>query len=290
MKISGKHILLTGASGGIGHALAIKLAEAGAQVTLVGRDQAKLELLTSQIKVQAEVEAETRNLNSFITPLGKTKISASTIHTISCDLSEPRAAEIVSAQAEKLMGGVDILINCAGISDFSLLENESAREIEKMIHLNLTVPIQFANSLLPNMKAQKSGQVVNIGSIFGSIGFAYFSAYSASKFGLRGFSQSLRRELKGTGVSVTYVAPRFTKTPLNEGVINQMAKAVGMHADNPDFVAAHIVRAIEKNSREYYIGWPESLFVRINAIFPRLLDIALSEQNKKMLSFAKMSK
>lgn len=289
MMVNKKRILLTGASSGIGYALAIQLAEAGAQITFVGRDQVKLDALVNHIRFQAGNKEEVCQLNSDDAHLKESKVGAAILHTICCDLAEPRAAEIVGCQAEKIMGGIDILINCAGVSDFSLLENQSPHLIEEIIHLNLTVPIQFTNVLLKGMKARNTGQIVNIGSIFGSIGFAYFSAYSASKFGLRGFSQSLRRELKETGISVTYVAPRFTKTPLNNGVINQMAKAVGMNSDDPDLVASYIVRAIENDSRDYYIGWPELLFVRVNAIFPKLLDVALRGQNKKMSNFAAIS-
>jgi short-subunit dehydrogenase len=103
---------------------------------------------------------------------------------------------------------------------------------------------------------------------------------------MRGFSEALRRELEDTGVSVTYVAPRYTKTPLNDGAVSRMAQAIGMNSDEPATVAQHVIRAIEKDSKDYYIGWPECLFVRINALLPRLVDIALRKQNTQMRAFA----
>lgn len=146
--------------------------------------------------------------------------------------------------------------------------------------------MQLTRALLPQMTARGSGRIVNLGSIFGSIGFACFTTYSASKFAMRGFSEALRRELEGSGVSVTYVAPRYTKTPLNDGVVSRMAQAVGMNSDEPSVVARYAVRAIEQDCKDYYIGWPECLFVRINAILPRLVDGVLRKQNRQMRTFA----
>ena len=130
------------------------------------------------------------------------------------------------------------------------------------------------------------GQIVNVGSIFGSIGFPCFASYSASKFALRGFSEALRRELAGTGVGVTYVAPRFTKTAFNRNVVARMANALKMNQDEPESVAASVIATIERNDRERYLGWPEKLFVRINSILPRLVDPSLIRQVDLMRPFA----
>jgi short-subunit dehydrogenase len=263
MNISGQRILLTGACGGIGSEIALALAEHGVQIVLADRQMQALERLKREVEVRG-----------------------SHAHALACDLVAEGAPGVLAAQAVVAMGGIDVLVNCAGISSFSGFTDETPDAIEKLLRINLHAPMQLTRAVLPQMQASKHGRIVNIGSIFGSIGFAYFAAYSASKFAMRGFSEALRRELEGTGVGVTYVAPRFTKTPINDGAVNRMAQAVGMNGDDPSVVAWHVVRAIEKDRKDCYIGWPECLFVRINAILPRLVDGALRKQNSQAREFA----
>lgn len=263
MNISKQRILITGAGGGIGSETALALAEKGAELVLVDRNAQRLE----QLKLQVEARG------------GKA-------HLVSCDLAAAGAPQALAKQAIAAMGGVDVLVNCAGIASFGLFSDETPEGIEALWRVNVLVPMQLTRALLPQMIARGNGRIVNLGSIFGSIAFAYFTAYSASKFAMRGFSEALRRELEGSGVGVTYVAPRYTKTPLNDGAVSRMAQAVGMNSDEPATVARHVVRAIEKGKKDYYIGWPESLFVRINAIFPRLVDGALRKQNVQTREFA----
>jgi len=263
MNISGQRILITGAAGGIGSELAIALAEKGAKLLLADRDTQKLERLKQEIRSWGD-----------------------RVNIIPCDLAASGASQALAAQATAAMGGVDVLVNCAGIASFGLFAEQTPESLEALWRVNVLVPMQLARALLPQMTARGHGRIVNIGSVFGSIGFAYFASYSASKFAVRGFSEALRRELEGSGVGVTYVAPRYTKTPLNDGAVNRMAEAVGMNSDEPSVVAQHVVRAIEQDRKDYYIGWPESLFVRINAILPRLVDGALRKQNVKTREFA----
>jgi short-subunit dehydrogenase len=134
------------------------------------------------------------------------------------------------------------------------------------------------------MKSRGSGHIVNVGSTFGSINFAHFVTYSSTKSGLKGFSESLRRELDGQGINVTYVAPRAVKTPLNTEKVMQLAEITKMNMDAPELVAEKIVEAIELKKKDAYIGFPESLFVRINAVLPRLVDKALAGNDKKARS------
>jgi short-subunit dehydrogenase len=181
---------------------------------------------------------------------------------------------------------VDLLVNIAGLLDFTPFEAEDPVSIERLMQVNLIAPIQLARLLLPAMLKQGRGRIVNVGSTFGSIGFPFFAAYSSSKFGLRGFSQALRRELHGSGVGVTYIAPRATRTPLNSSAVVRMNEALKVAMDPPEQVAAAIVRAIEQERAEVYLGWPEKLFVRLNAILPGLVDGALRKQHAIMRKFA----
>jgi len=260
MEIQDKRLVLTGAAGGIGAELAVALAARGARLVLVDRDEEAL------IKVATRLEGA---------------------HVVAGDLSTRVGCEQVAATALQHLGAIDLLINLAGLNSFRNYEAEQAEAIERLIHVNLLAPMLLTHALLPTMLAQKRGRIVNVGSTFGSIGFAWFSAYSASKFGLRGFSEALRRELADTGVRVSYVAPRAVKTPMNDDAVMQMGAATGMNMDPPEKVVARIIGAIDDDHKDTYIGFPESLFVRINVILPRLVDRMLAKQNRVARKFAR---
>lgn len=175
----------------------------------------------------------------------------------------------------------DIVINLAGIQHFGPFEQQAPEHLLASYMVNLIAPVRLTQAVLPRMKARGAGHIVNVGSIFGSINFAHFVTYSSAKAGLRGFSQALRRELSGSGLDVTYVAPRAVKTALNTPAVMAFAKLTQMNMDPPEAIAARIVEAIRERKKEVYFGFPESLFVRINAIFPRLVDGALSANDRK---------
>lgn len=175
----------------------------------------------------------------------------------------------------------DILINLAGIQHFGPLEHQTPSHVLASYMVNLVAPVRLTQAALPKMKARGTGRIVNVGSIFGSINFAHFVTYSSAKAGLRGFSQGLRRELSGTGVTVTYVAPRAVRTALNTPAVLEFARLTNMSLDPPDLVAIRIVQAIRAGKRDVYLGFPEALFVRLNALFPGLVDRALAANDRK---------
>ncbi len=255
MMLLHSNIVLTGAAGGIGQPLALALAAKGARLALVERNQQKLEALCRDITERG----------GFVRP-------------IVADLSSAESVEQIVEQAHQLLGGLDVLVNNAGIMDFIRFEQQDAARIEQMIYTNVTAPILLARAVLPYFLAQDSGRIVNIGSALGAIGFPHHAAYSASKFALRGFSEALRRELADTGVGVTYIAPRATKTALNNSTTTQMLAATGASMDSPELVADLIVNAIAHDRKEYAIGWPEMFFARLNGVLPRLVDIGLQKQ------------
>jgi short-subunit dehydrogenase len=256
-----KRIILTGASGGIGSQLAGMLAHSGARLALVDRNEKALKELQ-----QAH---------------GQDRVLA-----IAADITKPEERARIVAQTLQAFGGIDILINAAGINPFGVFAEQDDEMIVKTLEVNTLAPMLLTRAVLPTMLAANRGQIVNIGSTFGSIAFAWFSAYSASKFALRGFSQALRRELADSGIAVTYVAPRSVRTAINSPQVYDMARATGINIDEPDVVARRILKAVRRRSKECYIGFPESLFVRINAVLPGLVDQALRKQNRKARSFA----
>jgi short-subunit dehydrogenase len=263
MNVDGRSVLLTGATGGIGSAIARQLAQRGASLILVNRSRARLEALAADV-----ADAGARVLS------------------LPADIAETGAATRLAEQAIRHTGAIDILINCAGVQNFGFFADEAPADTAALFRVNTVAPITLVNAVLPHMLARGCGQIVNVGSIFGSIGFPCFASYSASKFALRGFSEALRRELAGSGVGVTYVAPRFTKTAFNRSAVSRMADALRMNQDEPETVARDVIDAIERDGRNRYLGWPEKLFVRINSLVPRLVDPSLMKQVDRIRPFA----
>jgi short-subunit dehydrogenase len=263
MRLKDRRVLLTGASGGIGRELAFELARNGASLLLSGRRAQVLDEVASSIVASGG--------NASILP---------------SDLTKPGAAQALIDRASAGGEPIDAVISCAGVSYFGLFEEQPPEELQCLWQTNVLAPMHLVQAALPVLKAQKSGLIVNVGSIFGSIGFPCFAAYSASKFALRGFSEALRRELLGSGIDVLYVAPRYTRTAINEGAVSRMAEAVAMKQDQPQAVARTIVAAMLANKRERFFGWPERFFVRLNGLFPRLVDKGLRTQGERMRAFA----
>ena len=258
MKVKNKTILLTGSTGGIGYCLAELLVKNGAQLIILGKDKARLKL-----------QAEDLGSKSFYP-----------INTIEVNLNRPNAVDEVKKQLDDLGVKIDILINNAGIMDFTSITEQSVNRIAEMIHINSVIPIQLSRRLLPDILESNSGQIVFIGSILGSIGLPYHATYSASKFALRGFAQALRREIASKNIYVTYIAPRAVNTALNNPNAQEMLKATGSKIDDPEDVAFAILKAIEQNRDEVYVGQPESFFARLNALFPSIVSFGLKKQTR----------
>ncbi|MDH5427032.1 MAG: SDR family oxidoreductase [Nitrospirota bacterium] len=245
MSLDGQHIVVTGGAGGIGSLLCKELLAQGANVTVVDR--------TESLSFEAKF--------------------------VRGDLS---TLEGVAAIAEHLQSQlVDILVNLAGIQYFGPCEQQSPQQTALLFAVNMLAPVLLTQALLSQMKARGHGQIVNIGSTFGSINFAHFATYSSSKAGLRGFSEALRREVKTDGITVTYIAPRAVKTPLNTEKILEFGRLTNMHMDEPTWVAKQMAKAIAERRKDVFLGFPEKLFVRLNAIAPRVVDQALMANDRK---------
>lgn len=250
--LANKHIILTGAAGGLGQALAMALAVKGAKLALVDRNAQGLHALCTKIS-----------------QLG------GSAYPIVNDFSHDDAVVAVINEALQKTGDIDILINSAGILDFTYFAEQNPQRITQIMAVNSILPMQLCREILPTFKQKNAGHIVNIGSIFGSIGFPHYAVYSASKFALRGFSQALRRELFDSPIKVSYIAPRAIKTPINNEASAQMMAATNTAMDDPYAVANEIISAIEKQKAEHFIGQPESLFAWLNGFLPNLVSMGL---------------
>ena len=260
MKLEGKLVLLTGASGGIGEALAQELAAQGAHLLLHGRRASALERLRKELSHPERHQ------------------------TVIADLGSPQErAKLLQHPA--LDEGLDVLINNAGCNQFAWLEDQSSEQVERQLLLNVEAPIQLTRMLLPRLR--KPAVIMNVGSSFGAIGYAGYSVYCASKFALRGFSEALGRELEGTGIQVLHFAPRATRTRLNSEAAYEMNAELGTHTDSPQDVAEEAVIALCNETRRSWLGWPEKLFVRLNGLLPGLVDRALAKQKPIIERYAR---
>lgn len=264
MDIRDRTIVVTGATGGIGRAVARELSDEGAKLILVARNAQRLSSLVNELGADRHV-------------------------AISADISEDSGRQDIVKACRKTGGnGISLLINAAGTNSFGWFEKQSADTVRDLLDVNLVSPILLTLDLLPLLQQQNGGRVINIGSTFGSIGYPGFSAYCASKFGLRGFTEALRRELADTGTRVSYIAPRATRTDLNSDTVIAMNDELGTAMDDPALVAEEVMRVIRGPSNtDKYIGWPEKLFVRVNALFPAIVDNSLRKQLPTIRRFAR---
>lgn len=243
----GQRVLITGASGGIGMALAEALAQRGAHLLVSGRKQKVLTTLVDRFPDQVTV--------------------------FSADLTnaDDRSRLVNAAQ----MAGCNMLINAAGSSQQGFFDTTSDSEIEHLVTINLTATLQLTHALLPQLMACPQANIITIGSTFGRLGYPGQVTYCATKFALRGFSQALRRELADTRVRVMYIAPRATRTAMNSPQTEALNAALGNRVDSPSAVALAIINAVEKQREELQIGFAERFFTRLNMLWPGAVDRAL---------------
>lgn len=240
-------VLLTGASGGIGQAMARRLKAAGAQVFGVGRAAAAVPSLDGW--VQADLGL----------PEGR-----------------QRAADAAAGW------GVNVIVHAAGEPAFGALATTAPAQVEAVLQLNLLAPMLLTQALLPHLLRQSEARVVFVGSALGRIGVPGFSVYGASKAGLHGLSEALRRELSGTSVRVQLLGPRSTRTAFNGAAVEAFNRQTGTAMDSPEVVADALLQLLASGAAERYIGFPERLAVRLNAALGAWLDGAFTKHRRQL--------
>jgi short-subunit dehydrogenase len=246
MKAARMKVVLTGAGGGIGAAIARALVSAGGSVLLVGRSEQRLGALAADLNAGARATA------------------------LAADIARAEGRRAIQEAATAM--GANVLINNAGIPSFGMLGSLDEAHVARVVETNLIAPMLLTRALLPQLNTQPEARVLNIGSALGGLALPGFCVYSAAKFGLHGFTEALRRELAGSTVRVQYLAPRTTRTAFNDARVEAFNRATGAQSDSPERVARAALEVLERGTAERYLGFPEKLAVRINALAPRWLD------------------
>ncbi|HEX3831033.1 MAG TPA: SDR family NAD(P)-dependent oxidoreductase [Solirubrobacteraceae bacterium] len=231
--LAGATVLLTGATGGIGQAIARALAQRGARLLLTGRRRDLLEQLAAELGARALV----------------------------ADLAV--AQDVDRLGAEAAAAGVDVLVANAGTPASGELGELSGVQVDRMLAVNLRAPIALAHGLVPMMTSRGSGQMVFISSLSGQVASPASSLYSATKFGLRGFALGIREDLRRSGVGVSLVVPGFIS---DAGMYAETGVKLpaGVSTRSPEQVAAAVIRAIERNPAEIFVA---PLSLRAGAAF-----------------------
>lgn len=260
MKAADARVLLTGASGGIGQAIAKELLARGASVMLSGRSPGKLAGLARQ--------------------LGGHGNAASRVHWHAADLDD--ASSLPALREAAAQWRANVLVNAAGTPSFGRFESFGGEHFEQVLHTNLIAPMRLTQALLPVLRRQPKAQVIHVGSALGRLGLPGYAVYSASKFGLRGFCEALRRELHGSPVRVQYLGPRSTRTGFNDARVEAYNRATGTAVDAPETVAHALVALLESEAAERFVGLPEKLAVRLNGAVPQWLDGAFDKHRASL--------
>ncbi|MFB5660681.1 SDR family NAD(P)-dependent oxidoreductase [Alteribacillus sp. HJP-4] len=256
-----KKILITGASGGIGKAVAYRAASEGYQLILTARRKEKLEELKFDLEKQG-----------------------ASVNVIPSDISSSAGAEALMEEVYQDEGKIDVLINNAGIGYFETIEAMESKKAVKMMEINVLAIFYLTKAALPKMKSQKNGHIINIGSLAGKVATPKASIYAASKHAVIGFSNALRMEVKpfGIHVSVVNTGPVRTEFFNKADPGGTYEKSVEKFIIEPDKLAERILLLIEKPKRELNLPWWMNLLAKMYLLFPSFIERSGHKQlNKK---------
>jgi short-subunit dehydrogenase len=261
-ELKGRRILLTGASSGIGRALAGLLAREGGRLVLTGRSQDRLESLAGELaRVGAEVLPVTADLTA--------------------DADRER---LVETTLNRFGGALDVLINNAGVGSFGHFAGGSEAILRQVMEVNFFAPAELTRRALAGLKRGTEPVVVNVSSMCGRRGVPAWPEYSASKFALSGLTESLRGELAPFAVDVLLIVPGLTRSELRGHLLRndgryKIGDDAGMTAET---VAAGILAALHKRRRETVLGSDARWVLRVQRWFPRLVDFFMARKVRQL--------
>jgi 3-oxoacyl-[acyl-carrier protein] reductase len=250
MEIQGKVALITGASRGIGKAIALELAQQGIKrLILVARDRQKL------VEVANEIEA--MGVETAIVAL---------------DLTQVIEVNVTIAQVWRNYGPIHLLVNCAGVAYQSSFLQSKMPQVQEELSVNLLGMYNLTSLMARRMVSQKQGTIVNVSSLMGKVAAPTMATYSATKFAILGFTQALRRELAQHNIQVIALLPSLTDTDMVRD-IKLFRWVIPM---TPQEVAKAFVAGIQRDAPEILVGWQSHLAVLCQRLAPWLLELILN--------------
>ena len=239
MTLQGRVAIVVGASGGIGAATVRALCREGATVVLAALPDALLDAIAAEVAYSG--------VPSLVVPT---------------DITRREDIDVLVARTLVEFGRIDVLVNAAGIATRPSIADETDADLERMVAINLLGCARAMHAVMPIMKAQRSGSIISLGSVAGEIGV--LGIYSATKFGLRGLSDTVRREVRSYGIGVTLIEPGFVQTSMNPAMTN---------LPSPDIVADAIIAAIRRPRRRVIVPGSYRFVVAIAKAAPGMLDL-----------------
>ncbi|PJZ77334.1 short-chain dehydrogenase [Leptospira neocaledonica] len=239
--------MITGAGGGIGEAIALRLDKAGYRLILCDIQEEKMKSIASRLSKTPEL--------------------------IACDLTKSEELEAMVSVVKSKFPNLEVLVNNAGYAKEGPFLEQNTLEIDRHAGINLLGPIRLIRAIVPMMLERGRGSVANIVSIGGIISLADSALYSATKFGLRGFLTAIHEELKGSCVKISGIYPAAVDTPMlmheamNGGTVLNWLNAV----KSPDDVAKAVLKGIQTGKLEIYVPYSDGLTSRLAAVFPWLV-------------------
>jgi 3-oxoacyl-[acyl-carrier protein] reductase len=250
MNLSGKTALVTGASRGIGRAIALELARQGTQrLLLVARNYQRLADVASEISAMG--------VDAIIIPL---------------DLSQPIEVNVAIAKTWRDHGPIHLLINCAGVAYQTPFLQSRLPHVQEEIAINLLGMYTITRLVARRMATQHEGQIVNVSSLMGKVAAPTMATYSATKFAILGFTQALRSELSPHNIKVTALLPTLTDTDM----VKHFHWFRGVVPTTPEQVAQALIRGLNRDHDEILVGWQSHLAVWCNRLAPWLVERVVS--------------
>lgn len=251
-RLQNARVLLTGASAGIGRELALRLAAKKSQLVLTARRDDRLEELADEIE----------------------KTHGTKPNWIAGDITDSDHRQSLLEACQSELGGLDVLINNAGVGAIGTFENASADRLRKVMEVNFFAPVELTRAALPLLREGNRPIIVNVSSVLGHRAVPKKSEYCASKFAIHGFSDALRAELSSTGIDVLLASPSTTKTEFFENALEKEEELpwLALGGQNPRTVARSIVRAIGWGRHEIILTPGGKLLVWLDRLCPPLMD------------------